>query len=163
LTVQKLAADQAVDRLNNQIVPLLAAAKTTPTAGSASLNVFKIPELGIELSVPASLSTLTYLYETTDSGKVAKLSTSTLGALDAGCKQSTTEDTGADPALGTLYRANGTGHSSSGFVVEKQYATYYIGYTPPQSVCATTATINAVLPLQLADFKASLSTIQPLQ
>jgi hypothetical protein len=162
LTAQKLAADHAVDKLNNQLVPLEAAPKTTSTAGAGNQNVIKIPQLSIELTVPASLKTLTYTYETSDTGKVAKLSTSTLGALDTSCVENNAEDTGGNPALGTLFKGNGTGTNSSTTTVEKQYATYYIAYTPPQGSCANTTAINALLPAQLADFKASLSTIQPL-
>jgi hypothetical protein len=164
LTAQKLAADQAVDKLNNQIVPLEAAAKTSSTAGAGNQNVFTIPQLGIELTVPASLKTLTYYYASSTSGKVADLSTTTLADLNSGCAETLAKDTGNGDALGGLFRGTGTGTTSEDVTVVKQFSGYYIAYVQPQDTCANSNNnaVAAAAADETADLQASFSTIRPL-
>jgi hypothetical protein len=164
LTTQKLAADQAVDKLNNQIVPLEAAAKTSSSTGAGNQNVVTIPQLGIELSVPASLKTLTYYYASSASGKVVDLSTTTLADLSSSCAETLAKNTGNGNALGGLFRGTGTGAAGAGVMVVKQFSGYYVAFVAPQATCATSdsSAVAAAVADETADLKASFSTIQLL-
>jgi hypothetical protein len=167
LTGQKLAADQAVDRLNNQIVPLLAAAKQSAAAGSANLNIVKIPELGVELSVPASLTSLTYHYSSDSLGQTAALSTKTIADASSNCAETAASDVGNGDVLGSLFKGLGTAELSKDTTLVRQYSNYYIAYIEPQGACVSGSTDNAGLSAlildETADLKASFTTIQSLQ
>lgn len=112
---------------------------TTQPAQMANQNIFKIPELGIELIVPDSIKDLTYAVfgrgQVNGQPSVSVgLSTTALVNADSGCVP------GHAP-LGTLsktngqYPANATASNSSGSLI-KQFSTYYIARIGPQSACS---------------------------
>jgi hypothetical protein len=165
LQSQKLAADKAIDSLNNQIVQQKQAATSSQATVGDNQNVFKVPELGIQITVPASLKTISYHYINNAFGKTVNMSTPTLTNLSLSCTETSKNDIAEGSALGGLFRGSGTGTSTPNSSVIKQYSSYYIAYVPPQGACngvgVHNPTIVAVQSLETADLKASFSTIVP--
>lgn len=139
----------------------------TPTQKTSDSAIIQIPELGIELTVPNTLSDITYHYSTNDpvgntsvSGETfADLSTSTLDSLDAGCVANSSSDTAQGTALGMLVKASGQGKAGEDFTVVKQFSTYYIGYANPQAPCANNSSNDSEVEAQLGAFITALPNI----
>jgi len=134
-----------------------------PTTSSAT-TVFKIPQLGIQITVPSSLSTLTYYYLAQYS--TADFSTSTLAARASSCTANSSTDNANYDALGSLTKGQGIGKSQPDVTIEKQYSTYYIAYNEPQDTCLPSSSSNSLENLLTGEqraFQSSLSTIQPIQ
>lgn len=117
------------------------------SASPSTTSVVKIPELGIEITVPNSLKDLIYTASspTTVNGEnsiAVGFSTPQLAAADPGC-------TAAHDPLGNLsktdgqYPANATDENSSGQLV-KQFPTFYIAYNPSQGECASPSNASAI-------------------
>jgi cytoskeletal protein RodZ len=149
---------------------------TTPTSPSAtqaaSTTVFKIPELGIEITVPNAIKDIVYTVNppgTLSTGQQAQsvtLSTQTLTNLDADCSVS-----GGAPALGTVSKVTGQyptnpdvdSNNVSGGLVE-QFPSYYIGWNSPQAACGTATTTNSEALADTNLFSTALdATVQPIQ
>ena len=141
----KLTADAAAD-----------AATTSST--------FKIPELGIQLTVPDSLKDLTYTirngeYDDGSTFIAADLSTKALTTADKNCASSAT------PALGGLFRSEGTGPKTATTttappVALKQFSGFYISQSYGQAACSTTKTVVDAVAKAKDAYKATLTSIQ---
>ncbi len=154
---------------------------TTPqptlTTPAMNQNVVKIPELGIQITVPDSIKDLKYKTVTVtlrnkNQATIAYFSTTALAAADANC------GTNFGP-LGTLEKANGQYPTQSedetnvldyGQLV-KQFPTFYITVGYSQAACSTAATAGSATAATRTEaaasrgkgaFSAALSTIQPL-
>lgn len=146
----------------------------TPPATTA----VKVPELGIQITVPDSIKDLTYQVSTVklspngNQATLAMFSTKALTALDANCGVSS-------GALGSLERASGqypTQAEDETNVLDygqllKQFPTFYISVGYPQAACSTAATAGSASAAASNEaarntakqaFVSSLSTIQPL-
>ncbi len=160
-------SDQAAPAQNQQ----------TATSPSTNQKTIQLPELGIQISVPASLSDLVYHTTTVtlpngEQNILAYFSTKALTAADAKCS------TDAAP-LGTLGRVNGQYPTQSedptnvldyGQLI-KQFPTFYISAGYPQAGCSAAtsagsdfaaASNNSLANTDKSAFQASFSTIQPL-
>jgi hypothetical protein len=150
----------------------------TTTTTTPNQNVVKIPELGIQITVPDSIKDLTYQVSTVtlrngNKGTLATFSTTSLTAADASCNPSSI-------AVGSLEKASGQYPTASedqyatldyGQLV-KQFPTFYIsGGVEHQAGCSTSASagsaaaatsINSTANGDGSAFEAALSTIQPL-
>jgi len=129
-------------------------------------NIVKIPELGIQLTVPDDIKDLTYkIGKTTlrngNPATYAMFSTASLTAAEPSC------GTSFGP-FGSLERANGQYPSFTGSnptpgapidygVLEAQFPMFYISAGFPQAACATNPP-----PYDRGAFDNSLSTIEPL-
>ncbi len=158
---------------HHKTAPVASATKTTivkstapKTALSSTTTVVKVPELGIQITVPNSIKDLTYstANETLPNGNVAiyaKFSTTSLTNLDAGCS------TSFGP-LGSLERASGQYPSSDQDAsldygkLEKQFSTFYISAGSPQAACSQNSTTENTAQLDKGAFFNSLSTITVL-
>jgi len=153
------------------------AAVTTPTntstvespvpvqqaAAATNQNVVKIPELGIQITVPDNIKDLTYQVHTgTVNGKQATFaffSTAALAHLDAGCSPSIAP-------LGSLergdfqYPTNDPYAAPTYGVLVKQFPTFYISAGFPQAACSTHASANAAAIKFKGEFATAESTIQ---
>ncbi len=97
---------------------------TTPTPNQ---NIVKIPELGIQITVPDSLKDLTYSAAKNESGEaIANFSTTSLTNLDAACSGQ----------LGTLTQIKGQYGAPEGPGLVKQFSTFYIAYDTSMSQCS---------------------------
>jgi Flp pilus assembly pilin Flp len=137
---------------------------TTTPAYTNATTIFKIPELGIQIAIPASLSTLTYNYSAQSDS--ADVSTSLLSSEASGCTANDNKDSANFDALGLLTRGQGTGQEQPDVTIVKQYSTYYISYTEPQDTCLPSGASTSLVNLwdnELQAFKNSLSTVQPIQ
>jgi len=141
---------------DNHKTTVTTATKNTTTATSnankskaktaTTPNILKIPELGIEISLPNSLKDLTYAVnnQTPVNGEAnisVGLSTVSLANLDPQCATS-------QSPIGILSKTSGqypvspTIDNTSGVLVE-QYSTYYIAFAGSQAACsASTSTQN---------------------
>lgn len=145
---------------------------TTPTTNSATPDLIKIPQLGIEISVPASLEDLTYATGAENSfgsgttGTGAWLSTKALAAADANCTASTGANANGGYTggpLGVIAKINGTYPTnptdSSGDLV-LQESGYYIAYQPSQSACSTSQSVETIQTNDVEALKISNATVQ---
>ncbi|HTE21798.1 MAG TPA: hypothetical protein VK674_02045 [Candidatus Limnocylindria bacterium] len=145
----------------------------TETPPVAQANVTKIPELGIEFTVPDQLKEMAYKATTTDYGPghlsdnpMVYLSTKALNSAEGGkCDISAASgEKGSVPPLGFLsktmgqYPAAPTADNSSGDLV-KQFPTYYIAYRSAGMSCfSEAATIEKVAGLN-SQLGAALKSI----
>jgi hypothetical protein len=126
----------------------------TQSGSTTSQSVFKIPELGVSLTVPSNLADLTYVLNS--SKTQANLSTQNLAVLDPACTASATV-----APLGSILKANGqfpTTPSTTTTLI-KQYPTYYIAYVKPTAACSTVTQVNNLTNALVADLKNTFSTI----
>jgi cell division protein FtsL len=130
-----------ISKLNDELSSL----KSESKAESKS-NVIPIKELGISITVPDSISDITYSYESYKSNgtienarETVGLSTKSLTDTYASTADCTSFD--SSPPLGTLSKVVGVYpevpnvHNTPGRLV-KQFDGYYIAYTNSQSLCA---------------------------
>ncbi|SRR6266566_2909770 len=133
-------------------------------AAVANQNVEKIPELGIQITVPDDIKDLKYQVSTVtlkngSQATLAFISTAALTALDSNC------GTGFG-ALGSLERANGQYPSNdqlAGFkygVLVKQFPTFYISAGFPNAACSKKASASAAAIKFKSEFITAESTIQ---
>lgn len=154
LDAQVASLQSSVNSLNSKLNSKTTVTISTSPSSTSALTVFKIPELGVELSVPATLADLTYAVNTGHT--VSNLSTQTLTDLDAGCTANAT--TGL--ALGNISKTSGKFTATTGVTLVKQYPTYYISYTAAPSACSKVAQVSALTTTLATDLKSSFSTIQ---
>lgn len=155
LTSQVNTLNSQVNSLNKEVSKQTSVSITTPStsATTASTTVFKIPELGIQFTVPSTLADLTYAANS--AGTVANLSTQTLTDLDAACTANAT--TGL--ALGNVSKTTGQFKTTAGVTLIKQYPTYYISYTAAPSACSKDAETNALTTTLTTQLKTTFATI----
>ncbi len=130
------------------------------------LTTVKIPELGIQITVPDDIKDLRYrvITVTLSNGKqatIAYFSTASLTALDPGC------GTNFGP-LGTLERVNGQlpsdyqTHPLTYGQLVKQFPTFFISAGWPQAGCSTNSTAQGFASTGKTEFGPAESTIQQL-
>lgn len=154
-----------IKNLQSQIDKLKADAKKTMPADMTNTNIIKLPELGVQITVPDSLKDLTYTISTSkltsgESFTSADLTTKSLLASDPAC-------TTAKGPLGAITKATGTYPSkptldnAAGQLV-KQFDGYYIGNVTPQSACSANKATQDMTISQLAALKTALITVAPI-
>lgn len=151
LTSQTSALNTEISNLKNS------PSASINTSSSSTQTIFKVPELGMSLTVPAALADLTYV---TNSAKdTANLSTTNLSTLDSTCTASA-----STAPLGSLSKTNGQYPTSSSATTTlvKQFSTYYISYTKPSSACSNVTQINTLVNSLTTDLKGTFSTIQSI-
>ncbi len=131
----------------------------------ANQNVVKIPELGIQITVPDSIKDLTY--QTTSGtlndgahATMARFSTSSLATTDAKCGASS-------GPLGVLESVSGqyptniqqTALNDYGELI-KQFPTFYVSYFSQNAACSANATTQATATQAKVAFTTAESTIQ---
>lgn len=139
----------------------------TTTSSSTETSLIKIPEMSIALTVPSSLSDITYHYSVNDpvgntpvSGETfADLSTSALDSLDTGCVANSSNDTANGTALGTIVKGDGKGEQGPNFTILKQFSGYYVAYAQPQSPCPTSSGNDKEFESIYGNFLSSLPKI----
>lgn len=146
----------------------------TQTTPAPSQNIIKIPELGIQITVPDSIKDLTYRIST---GKLkdgrestaAIFSTTSLAAADSSC------DTDFGP-LGSLAKVDGQYPNDNPNPLDygqlvKQFPTFFISANYPNAPCSTSKSAgsasaatanNANANADKQALSGSLSTIQAL-
>jgi hypothetical protein len=137
------------------------APQATPP-NSSNTTVVKIPDAGIQITVPNSLKDLTYhTVKAADGTITATFSTKTLATAVPSCAAN--QNNGAFDAI---VRGNGQypgpAPRSGGLI--KQYGSFYIAYLLPTGPCAkgmTPANQNLV-DSQSQEFYTALSTVQAL-
>jgi len=150
---------------------------TTPPPSASNQNVVKIPELGIQITVPDDIKDLTYQTQVVtlrngNQSTLAMFSTKALTAVDAKCGP-------AAMPLGSLGKASGqypTQQQDASNVLDygqlvKQFSTFYIAAGYPQAACSLSgsagsdtaaANNNKLANTDKATFEAAFSTIQSL-
>jgi len=134
---------------------------------AANQSVVKIPELGIQITVPNNIKDLKYQVSTvrlTPNGNQATLamfSTVALTALDSKCGAS-------NMPLGSLERASGQYPSNDRLATfdygrfVKQFSTFYISAGVPNAPCSTQASVRGNAVGFKDEFITAESTIQQL-
>lgn len=131
--------------------------KTTTTS-----NILKIPELGIEITLPNSLKDLTYavINQTPVNGEAdisVGLSTMSLTNLDPQCAAS-------QSPIGVLSKADGQYpvspniDNNSGALV-KQYSTYYIAFAGSQAACSSSTSTQNIQTSDKSELILNSSTV----
>ncbi len=162
------ANNTQIQDLNNKVSSLTASvANAQKATATTSNNVIAIKELGIKLTVPDSLSDLTYSYTSATvkdgatSTKIenANLSTKTITDLfqDNVCSSQTA-------ALGVLSRQDGQFKAAYSATLVKQFPTFYIAYSTPQEYCSQKQvdTRQQTVTQSLADLKSALASVEQL-
>jgi hypothetical protein len=149
--------------------PLSSTLSTSKTS-TPSTSVVKIPQLGIEFTVPNAIKDVVYTVNpsrTLSTGQKVQsvtLSTETITKLSANCS-----DTGSAPPLGTISKTTGKYASDpdvalnnvSGALV-KQFPTYYVSYISPQATCSSDMRIGTKALAETNLFGPSLKTVQQI-
>lgn len=141
--------------------PPVGVVTTTPgTSPQSSDGSFNISSLGIDITLPSSMSDLTYSSSTSASGVVTvNFSTATITKDAPTCSASSGQG-----AFDSIIRANGNFPSNAGANegLIKQEPSYYIAYILPSGPCATnlSPSIQSLLDQEAQDFYSALSTIQ---
>jgi cytoskeletal protein RodZ len=149
-----------------------ATSSSTSTSTTSTTSVFKIPELGIEVTVPNSIKNIVYNVDpsgTLSTGQTYQsvtLSTQTLTSLDANCSVN-----GSAPPLGTIFKTTGQYPSSADFNPNdatggliKQHASYYIGWNSPQAACGTLTSTQDEAGVDTNLFSTALKdSVQPIE
>lgn len=163
----KSTSNAARSALANSTTTKTQAITQQPTANQ---NIMKLPELGIQMTIPNDIKDLTYQLSTVTlrNGKQATLamfSTKTLTTLDSKC------DARSGP-LGSLYRVDGQYPDfSSGSVpgapidygaLVKQYPTFYISAGAPNAPCSASMSVNGTAGGFRGEFGMAEPTIQQL-
>jgi len=153
------------------LIPATTSTAKTPVlaqqaAAVANQNVEKIPELGIQITVPDDIKDLKYQVNTVtlkngQQATFAMFSTAALAGLDTKCSAS-------NGPLGSLEKANGQYPSSDQYAaldygrLVKQFSSFYIAAGTPQGACSTNASANAAASKFKGEFATAQSTIQQL-
>jgi hypothetical protein len=133
-------------------------------AAAANQSVVKIPELGIQITVPNDIKDIKYQVHTgtVANGKQATFAfftTAALVGLDSGCSASSAP-------LGSLERGDWQYPTNDTYAVPtygalvKQFPTFYISAGFPQAACSTHASGNAAANKFKSEFITAESTIQ---
>jgi cytoskeletal protein RodZ len=139
------------------------AVTSTPssTTPATSADTISVTPIGITITVPTSLSDLTYKTSTNASGlTTVSFSTTSLTQAVSACSASN-----GNGAFDTIIRGSGNypgpEHPSSGALISQQ-PSYYIAYELPTGPCATnlSSTTQSLLDEQAQDFYSAISTIQ---
>lgn len=135
----------------------------TTTSASAT-TVVKIPELGLQMTVPNDIKDLTYQVKTNtlrngSQATTAYFSTAALTALDAHC------GTDVNTPLGTLQKVDGQYPSDPTAALDygtlvKQFPTFYVSEGFPNGACSTNASAAASATKFKGEFEAAVSTIE---
>lgn len=157
--------DQQIKTLNGQIATLQsgnnsnsATATTTPVPSTSTGTTIAFRELGISLTVPDSIKDLTYSYSSGSDFENVNLSTKAI--TDKYSNTNSCTSFGTAPPLGGMSKINGKPQGPlTGQVLVKQFSTYYITYSAPQSDCVDTQASAAA---QIQALKDSFSTIKEL-
>ena len=133
---------------SNQTTTINSQSSTNPT------NTFKIAQINVELTVPASLADLTYAMNATNT--TANLSTQTLTTLDPACTATATS-----APLGSITKMNGNFPTTppANTTLIKQYPTYYIAYIKPTGNCSKVAQVNTLQNSLVTDLNNTFKTI----
>ena len=140
----------------------------TKTPPAKQANIVKIPELGVQFTVPDGLKDMAYKVSGND--LTAYLSTKALNTAEGGKCDITTASAakGSVPPLGFLvkttgqYPASPTSENASGTLV-KQFSTYYIAHRSAGMSCfSETATIETVTGLN-AQLTTALKSITEIK
>lgn len=155
LNAQVSSLSSQVTTLTTQNSKLKSSSVTVVTPSSSNnTTTFKITQLGVEFSLPATLADANY--EINTQANVANVSTTNLAVLDPACIASPT----GTKALGTISKVTGTYKTSPTVQLVKQYPSYYIGYSAPTAPCSTVAQVNTLVTSLVTQLKQSLTTIK---
>ncbi|HEV2412818.1 MAG TPA: hypothetical protein VGS28_03360 [Candidatus Saccharimonadales bacterium] len=169
LNTQIMSLENQVRSLNGQLSKKPASSSSTPS--TPTTTTVKLTQMGVEFTVPSSLSDLTYYYSTTDpsgggtiSGETfADVSASSIASQDSGCTANSTTNNAQGTALGMIIKGTGTGVSAEGLDVIKQFNGYFIAYSEPQATCSSSTSVDSTLMSDIAALKTALSSVQPIQ
>src|SRR5579864_2247685 len=144
---------------------------TTSSAGGGQ-NLIKLPELGIELTVPGALSDLTYSFNasanpTTDSygstENTAGVSTQSLSGIDNNCSAPAS-------ALGDITTGSGEwppsvdpSKSMAPLLYEAQLPNLWVAYNNAHFACSQNVQALNDMQVGIAQLRAALQVAQPLQ
>lgn len=149
------------------------AAGNATTPGSSKTTLVKIPELGIQLTVPSSLKDFSYVAANVDYSDPGNNDLGTYPTAYMGTKQlesqgcNATGKIGNAPPLGFLtkttgqYPTNPTSDNTTGTLV-KQFSTFYISYRSSMA-CSQNATTNQIQTTDVEALKQALTSIQLVQ
>lgn len=151
--------DAQIASLNSQ-VSTLKTAETTPVAVTATVgNVINIRELGLSITVPDSIKDISYRYTSSKDG-IQTASFSTKAITDKYANTGSCTSASTAPPLGELEKFPGQYKAGNSTVaLLKQFPTYYIAYSGPQSACVD---VQDNVDAQLKALKDSLSTVKEL-
>jgi hypothetical protein len=156
LTQSVLTAEAKTAPLEAQIKSLQTSLLSTEPNVANNKNVFQIPSLGIEFSVPNELADVTTSINS--SGTVVNLSTQTLATLDPGCAANFSNG----KALGDFSIVTGSFNNTTNSTLIQQFSNYFVAYSPPTGACSSIASVNTLDNSLVTALKNSFSTIHTI-
>lgn len=157
LNSQGQTDQQQINKYKSELASANSTKTSSNTTSQAQVNsqyLFKISQLGVELTLPATLADITY--QANSSNTSVNLSTTNLNDLDSGCVDNTTKGS----ALGDISKVSGQFTAKTGTTLIKQYTSDYIVYTAPTSTCSNVTQVNSLVTTLETALKTSFSTIQ---
>lgn len=147
------ARNQTTDQGTNQ--------QTTTT--TSATTIVKVPELGLQITVPNDIKDLTYSVKTNtlrngSQATTAYFSTATLTALDANCGTDVTTPLGTLQKVDGQYPSDPTAALDYGTLV-KQFPTFYISEGFPNGSCSSKASAAASASKFKDEFVTAVSSI----
>lgn len=124
-------------------------------------NTFRIPELGIELTLPDSLKDLKYAVDTNSvpGTTFVRFTTATLEAQDGAGSQCTA----AQSALGVMWKsASNPADTGAAATASKQIGDVYILYNRPQQGCSSNPSTTQLQSSQAKLLEAAVQTARAM-
>ena len=173
-TAKVSSLNSQITSLNSQVKSLssqLSSLKSSSTSGSSSGTTVTISQMGIQFTVPSSLSGLTYHYSATDpsgggtiSGETfADVSTTSLASQDPHCVADTNSDTAQGTALGMIVKVNGTPSTAKdidGLVDTKQFSGFFVAFAGPQAYCSSNTSAQSSISELLPALQTAFGTVK---
>lgn len=128
---------------------------------SAATATVKVPELGIEITVPDSLKDLQYVVDTTSvpGTTFVRLTTASLEAMDGASSQCTA----AQSALGVMWKMTSSpADTGARATTYKQVGAAYILYDHPQQGCSNKPATNQLQSSQATLLETAIQTAQTI-
>lgn len=145
---------------NNSTTRTVSAQQVAPNQ-----NIVKIPELGLQITVPDSVKDLIYTVKSSSTAsqtyKTAFFSTQSLANQDSNCSLEARAPLGALSRVEGQYPTDLAGGTAIG-PAYKQFPTFYVSYAGAQPYCSENPNTQTLQKTLKKDFATSLSTIKEL-
>ncbi len=140
--------NQQKSKVNTSSTNTQATKSTTIVSPNTNQNIIKFNQLGVEISVPDSIKSISY----TMTGNIVYVTDNVA--------DTNSNNYGGNCSIAALVRFNGQYNANSmNGTLAKQFSTFYITYAHPQAACGNTPTDINQFSADVNAFSSSLSTL----
>jgi hypothetical protein len=142
---------------------------TTQKGTGAATTTLKVTQLGIQMTVPSTISDLIYTPSKTQTKPIATtaiFSTTSLATADPSCGVDSTKTTAPIQGIGELFEYPGTFTTANNpdktATWSKQFPSFLLAYNAPATSCSKVAATATKAAAQATDLKTALDTTTPI-